>query len=262
MNIHTALVANNPRAVIGGNNPPVSLDPATPIGTARGVYVNLMRFLKETPVIASANEAKTGANLIEQARATLGEMEDTRKALVKPFNEEVSAINEQYRLPRESIKSVMDEIKHRLTIFAAAEEAKRLHEAEEKRLAAEEAARQVREAERIEMAAFAEADAGVCDINVATAITQADRAFEIFKRADRAAARAEKAIPVRLAGGFGRAVSMRRSETLILDDATAALAAIGLTEAITEAILTAARAYRKLNGKLPAGVSAVTERAF
>ncbi len=254
---HSAeIVPINSRAVIGGNGPPGCID------TARGVYANLAAFLRETPIIQTPDDAKRGANLIEQARATLGEMDDERKAFVKPLNDEVKNINDQYRKPRESVEAIVDELKHRLTIFANAEEAKRIAEAEARRLAAEEAERIAREAERIEADAKASADVGECDVNVAAAIVNADQKFDAFKRTDREASRAEKQIPVRLNGGFGRALSMRSKETLTVSDAHAAIAAMGITEAIAEAILTSARAYRKLHGSLPAGVSAVTERQF
>lgn len=287
MNIHTAvtdrtdhnrladLAADRLRHHIGGNFPPEPIDvqppkptpeppptPATPIDTARGVYRNLDAFLQANPVILTDDEAKKAANHIEQARRTIAEMEDARKAQTKPLNDEVDAINEKYRQPREFIKKVMDEVKRRLTAFATAAEEKRQHEAEQKRLAAEEAERIARQAEEIERELKAEADAGVCDVNVAGAIAQADKAFDAFKRADREAARADKQTTVRLAGGFGRAVSMRKTETLNLDDAGSAILAMGVTDTIRDAILSSARAYRKLNGKLPAGVSAVTERAF
>lgn len=268
MNIHTAIKSGtalakaldagdaNPRAVIGGNGPP------TCVSTARGVYATLAAFLKNVPVIQSAVDAKTGANLLEQGRATLGEMEGERRAIVDPLNAEVSIINDRYRAPREAVQSIMDELKRRLTTFAAAEEAERARKAEAAREAAQEAERIAREAERIEADAKARADVGECDLNVAAVIAQADRTFATFKRADRNAARAEKETTVRLNGGFGRAVTMRKSETLVLDDATAAIAAMGVSDGIRDAILSAARSYRKLNGRLPAGVSAETERKF
>lgn len=253
---NTNVVAINPRAVIGNNNPPGCID------TARGVYLTLARFLKEVPVIQSHDQAKKGANLIEQARATLGEMEDERKAFVKPINDAVKEINDRYRMPVESVKSIMDELKRRLTAFAQEEEAERLRRAEVARSAAAEAERIAREAERIESDAKARADVGECDLNIAVAINHADKSFATFKRADREAARAEKETTVRLNGGFGRAVSMRSKETLTIVDAMAAIAVIGITEAIHDAILTSARAYRKLHGALPAGVNGVTERHF
>jgi hypothetical protein len=266
--------ASNPREAIGGNNPPepIEEEAATDedettralvsIESARDCYRLLAAFLADTPVIENPGDAKKAANFVEQARRTIGTMEDERKLLVGPLNEEVKEINDRYRTPRDCIEKILDELKRRLTAFAAAEEAKRQREAEAAREAAEEAERAAREAEAIESDAKAMADVGVCDVNVAAAIAQADRAFDGFKRADRAAVRAEASIPVRLNGGYGRAVSMRKTETLILDDACAAIAAIGLTDTIRDAILSAARAYRKLNGSLPAGVSAVTERQF
>ena len=60
---------------------------------------------------------------------------------------------------------------------------------------------------------------------------------------------------------------MRKTEELSLDDATAAVAEIvavsgSVPEKLAEAILSAARAYRRLHKKLPAGVSAATDRKF
>lgn len=264
MNIHAVLEQANPRAIIGGNNPPMSinLDAPTLIDRARSFYTILSTFLKATPVIESHDDAKQAANYIEQARATIGEIEDTRKRRVTPLNDEVKTINEEYRTPRETLQSLMDEVKRRLTAFAAAEEAERRRVAEAARLAAEEAERIAREAEAVETEAKACADVGEVGVNVASAIAQADKAFVTFKRADRAAVRAERSVPVRLAGGMGRAVSMRRTETLVLDDAVAAITAIGVTDKIKDAILSSARDFRKLHGKLPAGISAEIERQF
>jgi hypothetical protein len=264
MNIHAVLEQANPRAIIGGNNPPVpiNLDAPSLIDRARSFYTILSAFLKNTPVIQSHNDAKQAANYVEQARATIGEIEDTRKRRVTPLNDEVKAINEEYRTPRETLQSLMDEVKRRLTAFAVAEEAERQRAAEAARIAAAEAERIAREAEAVEVEAKACADVGEIGVNVAAAITQADKAFDTFKRADRTAARAERAVPVRLSGGMGRAVSMRRTETLVLDDAVAAITAIGPTEKVRDAILSSARDYRKLHGKLPAGVSAEIERQF
>ena len=256
----------NPRAVIGNNRPPDETEDRpralVSIESARDCYTLLQAFLKETPVIESDKDAKKAANFVEQARRTIGTMDDERKLLVGPLNEEVKEINDRYRTPRDCIEKILDELKRRLTAFAAAEEAKRQREAKEAREAAEEAERVARQAEAIEQEAKKDADVGICGINIAAAIAQADSTFGQFKRADRAAVRAEASIPVRLNGGFGKAVSMRKTETLILDDAGAAIAAIGITETIKDAIISSARAYRKLNGSLPAGVSSQIERQF
>jgi hypothetical protein len=243
---------HNPREVIGGNFPPAPIEPAVPaisptcIDTARGVYRSLAAFLAETPVIETPEDAKKGASLIEQVRATLGEMKDEHDELVKPLNVKLKAIHDLYRVPREAITLIVDKLKHRLSVYANAEEARRKKIAEEARLAAIEAERLAREAEAREREAIADADVGVAGIDVAGSIIQADRTFSSFKAATRNAVRAEREIPLRLNGGFGRAVGLRKSETLKVDDAIAAIKAMGLTEKIADAILSSARAYRAL----------------
>jgi hypothetical protein len=256
----------NPRAVMGGNGPPAVIEniPQTSaaIDTARAVYRSLSVYLQNTPVIESHDEAKGAANLIEQGRRTIDEIETERKSITGILNKQVKDINDTYRGPREFVIKVVDEIKRRLTAFASAEEARREAEAAEARAKAEEAERIAREAERVEQEAKQLADVGECDVDVASAIVDADKAFAKYKKAERIAARTEDQIQVRLAGGFGRAVSMRKSETLIVEDAHKAIASMGLTDGIRDAILSSARAYRKLNGCLPAGVTAETERKF
>jgi len=49
---------------------------------------------------------------------------------------------------------------------------------------------------------------------------------------------------------------------LHVTDAHAALTELGITEAIRTAILSSARAYRKINGRLPAGVVAEKVRSL
>lgn len=271
MNVH--LFQTNPRAVIGGNRPPdpieeeltadqSELHPLVSIESARDCYRLISSFLAETPVIERDGDAKKAANFIEQSRRTLGCMEDERDSLVRPLNDQVKEINDRYRSPRECIEGLKTELARRLKVFADAEEEKRGAEAEAARLRAAEAERIAREAEKVEREAKGDADMGIVGIDVAKAIAQADFAFDTFLRADRAASRAENSISVRLNGGFGRAVSMRKSEELTLDDATAAIAVLGVTDKIRDAILSSARAYRRLNGNLPAGVSAQVERTF
>lgn len=265
--------ALNPRERIGGNFPPsderIESPPTVPVAPtlvaidhAREAYPILSLFLKEVPVVEFEDDAKRGANLIEQGRRTLGSMEDERDRRVRPLNQTVKEINEEYRVPRESTTRILDEIKGRLKQYSDAEEARRLQAAAAAQLAAEEAERQARAAEDLERNAKAEAAEGVLDVNVAAAIVNADKSFATFQKAARTAVRAERQIPVRLSGGFGRTVSMRKTETLEVKNFLAAFEEIGLTEALAEALLTGARAFRKLHGRLPAGIEAITDRKF
>ena len=81
-----------------------------------------------------------------------------------------------------------------------------------------------------------------------------------FQKADREAARADKATHVKIGGGWGNSVSLRTKETLVLVSYAKAITAIGPNDKIRDAILSAARDYRKEKGHLPEGVSAETTR--
>lgn len=263
----------NPAAVIGNNNPPADDEPvavAVEVATrvqsiaidgARNNYIFVAEFLADTPVIENAQHATKAANLIEQALKTVQDMEAERRGQVDPLNASVKAINDDYRLPRESIQGLADELKRRLRTYTVAEEGRRADEADRLRRAAEEAERVAREAEVAEQHAMLEADCGVV-VDVGAAIVGADKAFTDFKKADRAAGRAENAITTRFDGGFGRRLSMRNSETLLPEDPYAAILEMGISEKFAEAILTAAREYRKTHKKLPVGITSERERKF
>ena len=265
----------NPNAVIGNNNPPpddvaVAGPVAAPavvrlhtpaLDGARSNYIYVTAFLADVPVIETVEHATKAANFIEQGRKTIQDLTAERRAQTDPLNAQVEAITEPYRLPAESITGLLDELKRRLKTFTIAEEARRMKEAELAAAIAAEAERVAREAEAAEQQAMLEADCGAV-VDVGAAIVGADKAFSNFKKADRAAGRAAKNTKARFNGGFGRAVSMRETETLVLDDAVAAIKAMGVTEKIMEAILSSARDHRKFTGALPAGVRATSERKF
>jgi hypothetical protein len=241
---------------IGANRPPALID------LVQNTMEDLNTFMTETPVIDTPEQAKLGGLYIERTRKAIADLEDERKAKVRPLNDQVSEINAEYRVIRDPLERLLTELRARLTAYAAAEEAKRQAEAEAKRQAAEEAERLAREAEAREREAIENAKAGEL-VDVGTAVVEADRAFADFGKADRAAARAERDTTVRITSGLGgRALSMRTKETLCIDDPVRALRCMGMSDKIRDAILSSARDYRKLKGKLPDGISAITERAI
>lgn len=265
--MHAPIIPAAGRSVTKGDNRPPSL-----IELARETYRGLSAWLADHPVIASHDEAKEAGKWIESVGMSIDELDAERRSKVDPLNAEVKAINDSYRPVREAFidekqrdpekkRGLLDILKLRLTRFSRAEEQRKAEEAERLRLEAEAAKKAALEAEWAEEDAKAEADLGICDVDVGSAIESADAAFKDFVVADRHAARAERAIPTRIASAYGgRALTMRNKETLILDDAAAALAAIGVTEKIREAIISGARDYRKLNGALPDGVRSEKER--
>ena len=255
----------NVRAVIGGNNPP---EP-TPIERAHDAMSVLAAFLDATPVISEGPHLVEAKRLVEHARGAAAELESERIELVRPMNDQVAEINGRYKALHNTdskkpgtLDKVLTELKSRLTAYGQAEEAKRIAAAEEARRITEEAEAKAREAERIEQEAKQEAVVGVIDTGVAEKIAAADQAFAEFKTASRFAARAEKQSTFRIGDGSSKALGMRTEKTLVLESYSKAIKAIGPNETIKEAILTAARAYRKLHGCLPDGVSENQERKF
>lgn len=241
---------------IGGNNPPGMIETAAEIAT------DLSEWMKDHPTIESLAEAAEAKVFIDRASLGLKDLEDERDGKVRPLNDQVKAINATYSEPRRLVERVLSEIRQRVGGYIAREEAKRRAAAEEARRLAQEAEAKAREAERIEQERLANASVGEVGIDVLESTREADQAFSEYKKAERQAAIAEKETKVKITGGFSRAIGLRVSESFIVTDAAKALAAIGSTPDIDQAIIKAAKAYRKLKGVLPPGVSVDAERTL
>lgn len=241
-------------APVGHNQPP------GPIESAKEAFAELATFLKENPVIQSPADAKQGGGFVERTRVALAEMEAARTGEVAPLNKQLTTINSAYRAVREPLESALRQLRARLTTYANAVEAARIAEANRLRAEAEAKEAEARAAEAAEQDAIACADVGECS-DVGGAIAQADAAFKDFARADRTAAVAERNVPVRIGSVMGnRSLSMRTVEVLVIEDAAKAIAAMGLTDKIRDAILSSARDFRKAHNELPPGIAATFER--
>ena len=248
-------------AVVGHNQPP------GPIDLAKTTIDAMADWMKANPVITTDESAREAKLLCDRAVAALEEIETERDGLVRPLNESVNAINAKYKALHNTDKKkpgtydkVFIELKARIAAFLIAEEEKRRKAAEEAAARAAEAERLAREAEERERDALASAAVGELDVDVVAVTSEADESFAEFEKASRFADRAERDTKVKLGGGFGKAASLRTVETLHLDSYNRALKAIGPNLKIEEAILSAARDYRKEFGSLPDGVRATTER--
>lgn len=240
----------------GHNNPP------SPIESAKEAMVELAKFAEDTPVIQNFDEAKLAAGWIERTRVALQSMEDERKPQVDPLNAKLEVINKPYRLVRQPLEKLYDLVKARLSKYNNAVEAARLREAQRLREEAEAQERAAREAEAEEAAAIAGAEVGECT-DVGAAITEAHGAFKQFQKADRAAATAERNVPVRIASIMGnKALSMRTAEVFIVEDACAAITAMGLSEAARQQLVKDAKRFREATGELPDGVKSTYERSL
>jgi hypothetical protein len=252
---------DNPRAVVGDNRMP-----RPGIEAAQSGFRILSNWLAQNPVIETHETAVAAKTRIDDAKAVLDGMETSRDAQVRPLNEQVREINADYKAVREPLEKLLHEIKNRLQRFMLEEERRRLEEAERARLAREEAEKRARDAEAAEREAIDNAAAGEF-VDVGAATMQADEAFSDFKSADRQARVAERDAKVRIGGGEGRALTMRSAETITIEDPVKAIKALlkeraGLPEKIEAAIISAARDYRKLKGRLPDGVTSTKERTI
>lgn len=250
-------------AIVGHNKPPSAIDLALTTIDA------MSEWMKANPVIETGEQAGEAKLLCDRAKVALDEIESERDKLVRPLNEQVDAINRDYKSLHNTDKKkpgtydrVFLELKARVSAFLVAEEEKRRKAAEEAAAKAAEAERLAREAEAKEREAIENAKAGEVDVDVVAVTADADASFAEFEKASRFAARAERDAKVKLGGGFGKAASLRTVETLHLDSYGKALKAIGPHPKIEEAILSVAREYRKQHGVLPDGVSATTERTL
>lgn len=237
----------------GHNNPPSAID------DAREAFKDLGAFLARVPAItdeAGASEAKLYS---DRTSAALKSLEKARDDESSPLYTAWKAAIAKYKPTQDSLQKLADQLAARLTVYAKAEKAKRDAIAAEAARVAAEKERLAREAEAAEREAIENAKVGEFT-DVAAATEKADEAFADFQRESRFAARAKKETKVRIGGGFDKALSLRTTKTLVVEDAAKALAAIGATEKIKEAILSSAREWRKAHGgELPAGIIEVED---
>ena len=238
----------------GHNNPPSQITFSCETVDA------LSAWMKEHPVIQSEDEAREAKLLADRGVAASKDLVDERQARTGPLLKEVEEIRAEYREPQNILDRVVTELRARLNAYILKEEERRQAEAEAARLAAEEAERLARSAEETEQQAKELAQQGLLDVDVGEVTRAADAAFSRFKEAEKVAKRAERDAPVKISGGFRRAAGLRNKETLEVTDWVEAIRCMGLTDAIRDAILTEARAFRKEIGELPQGVSSTKTR--
>lgn len=244
-------------ATIGHNNPPDHLE------GARIAMADLSRWLADNPVITHEEQAREGKAFVDRCRATLGELEDKRTEQVAPLNHQVADINASFKAVSAPLKEVFGELRNRLTAYA--EELERIKAQEAERLRQEAIAQQeaARAAEAAKQEAIDNAANGELGVDVTQVVVSAHETQNHAIRAERMADRAERGVNVRICGGFsGRAASLRTTEILSVTNAVEAIKETGMTDGIEAAILTAARDFRKRNGRLPNGINTQTKRSI
>lgn len=248
-------------AGIGHNNPP------GPIEWARETIKELGKWMVDHPTIQTDEDARQAHLLVDRARGAVDAVEAERVAKVGPLNETVTVINAEYKAMHNSdgkksgkwglLDLAFNGLKARLAAYLQAEEDKRIAIALEAQRIERAALDAAREAEAREREAIENAQAGEF-VDVVAATQAADVAFKAFEHANKAAAVAVIDTRVKVGGGFTKPIGLRNApKVLVLVDPAAAIAEIGPTVNIVDAILASARAFRKLRGRLPKGVNEV-----
>ncbi len=238
----------------GHNNPPEMID------LAKEVTRQISHWFSENPVVSTEKEAKEIKLQIDRAKLCLKDLEDERDGKVRPLNDKVNAINAVHKTVRRPLGAVQSEMLGALDVYIKAVEDKRLGEAVEARQRAREAEQKAREAEKLERDQQDSVLHGEVGIDIAAAAEHADAAFAEYEKATRAAIRAETETHVKIAGGIGRAISIREKEILQVDDPIEAMKDMGFPPTVLDALMRAARAFRKITDRLPKGVSITIER--
>ena len=245
-------------AIIGHNAPPSAID------LAKEEFASIAMFLADITVIQNETDARHANLFKSRASATLKNLDAAMRAESDPPYRRYKAVLEKYKPVTDSLSSLAKQIDSRLAAFMREEQAKRQRIADEARHAQQEAERIAREAERAEREAADNAAVGEI-VDIAAAVVDANAKFAEFERASRIAKVADRDAKVRIGGGFGKVATLRTVETLTvanIDAAVLAMQETGLTEKIIDAILTAAREYRKTWGELPKGITRTTEQVL
>ncbi len=234
--------------MIGHNRPP------SPIETALECAADLAAFVDANPVYDPARGVEWKTHH-DRAKTTLKVLDDARTALVKPLNDQVKAINAEHKAAEAKLTAVFDLVAGAIKRHLAEEEARKKAAALEAARLAAEADRIAREAARKAREEAENAALGDLDAAPAAAAIDADQAIRDAEARARIAQLAERdAANVRQGGGFGRAVSLRTVKVLSIGSIVPAVRAMADDEDLREAILTAARRYRKKFGELPPGI--------
>jgi hypothetical protein len=230
------------------------------IAISKDTLAEASRWLADHPVIETESDAREAAKFSERVKVAYDEIEKERDSKVRPLNNEVRDINKEYAEAKAPLEAARAELKKRMTAFALVEEAKRIAAAEAARKLAEDAERRARDAEAREQSALEDASLGVIGVDVVGTTQEANSAYAQFRSAAHKAKIADKDSHVRIGSGIGRAATLRTKEILTLNDPMKAIAIMGVSEKTREAILSDARAYRKLKGELPEGVTSQVTR--
>lgn len=187
--------AENPRAVIGGNMPPETIDPVAVVETRVNDLVQAANaWLAQVKEITDADTAAACDSFLTQVKAEIKAADEERKRLNKPHDEAIKANNDRFR-PLTALLTKINDLLNPLKTGWLKREQDRL--AAEARAAEEEARRKQEEAER----ATAQEPTTVEDaLRIEQAQKEAKDAIKLANRAGKAKAQVRGDLSLRSSG--------------------------------------------------------------
>lgn len=249
------LDAPQSRFGLGGNHPPSAID------AAKSVYAEISAWLLDRVAIQTEQDALDAKLRFDRGKAAIKALDAEREAEAKPLHAAWQAVLAKSKPTASALNALLDDLKKRMTVFALAEERRRQALLDAARIAHDEAEAKAAAADAALRLASEDAHQGDCEADVGAAIEAAEAAKNAMQNTtnDAVAAWRHAKAPV-MQGGFANAIGLKDKKTLVINDHVAAIAAIGLTDDIREAILKSARAFVKEHGRLPNGISETTKR--
>lgn len=209
------LEVENPRAVIGGNEPPEPT-PFEAVSTKiADLFLEAKNWCDGEPLASQAQADEVG-KLVDMIRKAAKEADALRVEEVKPLDEQKAAIQARYAPLIADTKSVKGKTVLALDACKAALAPWLKKLDEEKQAAARKAREEAEAAQRAAQEAFRQAER-----NNLAAVEAAEALHNAAQAAEKAAKRAENDM-AQVSGGSGRRVSLRSVWTAELSDSTVA----------------------------------------
>lgn len=248
----------------GHNKPP---EEPVHISLAKSAVKEAQKVATEILSISTKGQADMVAAAINAVKAAYRVFDKHRYDRVSPLNNQVAAINDEYRPLKgvlETVQATLETMNRRWLLLQdklREEEAKRVRaEADEKaRIALEAQQKAEAEAERAK-----DGDVTEGPLRPLEAAAEASQLTLDARKAEARAAQLEKG-KVRSGGGAaGRAIGLKAPKEILKiankTDLIKACREIGMNNGLPDLVIEAARSYRRHHNKLPPGITRTEEK--
>ena len=255
--------AENERARIGDNSGATA--EVSALARVDQIIEVAQKWVTERAEITDQEMADKAGAFVRQGRHADKVLDEERIETNEPFRRKIEANNKIYNDKRAILAPLVSKVAERLNVFFTKQAAEKKRIEGEARQVAEAAAAAAEAARRAEEELLAKADAGEAGgefSRVAETIQSRREAEQNQKQAERdlrsVANTKVKAGGEHFIGDSRRSLSQRVIETPIVTNPGLVLRTVGTNDGINAELIKAARAYKKLKKKWPAGITIET----